>query len=719
MTTSALPAPVGPAPRPRGPVLRRCACGGQSAPGGECQECRKKRLQRSASASAPSPGTAPAAVHEALRSPGEPLDAPTRAFMEPRFGHSFADVRVHADAAAARSASAVGARAYAVGRDVVFGAGMYAPARTDGRRLIAHELAHVVQQSGTSPAAPSPSLEVGPVDAPEEREADSVAERVVSAAPDPRAGRWSGGSGGAPRLMRDADPAAGATYPTVDQRAQIQGILNPQGAAAAASGGSVPAVDSASQFRTDIESDVSGYITQALPPAQARQTSPVALALPAVQDLADVAQARVQSFFGSYLQAATHTPVEASRRAGLQLRSEAHLVSQFPGGFDNVACNWVASRMGTVQGGRAISGHNVLASSEAAKQNCPISCPPSGAPAAQPGALRDQALFDQSHAEILCNHLSDVMTIVQFGPSFERPGEVYIQSQLAQRPNEAAADTQRRGRWDTLGSLIHEMLHDVAHERFRDAADGLEESGLAVEGFAEFFTREVHDDLRSRAAGDAALRTSIEGVAAPYSSSVAGQRTGGLYQRGVNAANSIIGIVGGNEQNLRAAFFLGRVEMLGLGGWNEADARRREALRHPANELGVGAALLQGSGGLFDVRYSRVLLGRGGRFQLTLSGDINYLTDGSRLGAGAGVGVRYQWPNFFVQGGAGLGVSGSVGQPLEQTIRLDVIPELRAGVRIGIVRIGAGALLVIPAAGGPVSDRTVRLGGLLGVSLDL
>jgi hypothetical protein len=212
MTSSALAAPVGPAPRPRAPVLRRCACGGPSATGGECQECRKKRLQRSASTSAPAPGTAPAAVHEVLRSPGQPLDAPTRAFMEPRFGHSFADVRVHADAPSARSAAAVGARAYAVGTDVVFGAGSYAPASAEGRRLIAHELAHVVQQSGTSPATLSPSLEMGPAEAPEEREADAVAERVLSGG----AAEVGLSSGGKLARKDSPTPTLGGAPPDVD-----------------------------------------------------------------------------------------------------------------------------------------------------------------------------------------------------------------------------------------------------------------------------------------------------------------------------------------------------------------------------------------------------------------------------------------------------------------------------------------------------------------------
>jgi hypothetical protein len=77
-------------------------------------------------------------------SPGRPLDPATRAFMEPRFGHDFSRVRVHADALAAESAAAMEAAAYTVGHDVVFGAGQYAPETSRGRSLLAHELAHVV-----------------------------------------------------------------------------------------------------------------------------------------------------------------------------------------------------------------------------------------------------------------------------------------------------------------------------------------------------------------------------------------------------------------------------------------------------------------------------------------------------------------------------------------------------------------------------------------------
>jgi len=92
-----------------------------------------------------------AAQVNALRGGGRPLPEGTRAFFEPRFGHDFSDVRVHTGPAAADTAMAMRARAYTVGRDVVFGAGEYAPETHAGQKLIAHELTHVIQQRSAPP----------------------------------------------------------------------------------------------------------------------------------------------------------------------------------------------------------------------------------------------------------------------------------------------------------------------------------------------------------------------------------------------------------------------------------------------------------------------------------------------------------------------------------------------------------------------------------------
>jgi hypothetical protein len=119
-------------------------------------------------------------VHEVLGSPGQPLDPATRAFMEPRFGHDFSKVRVHSDPAAATSARSVNALAYTVGSDVAFDTGRYAPHSSEGRHLLAHELAHVVQQQGSGASFQRSSLSIVPADDVSEREADAAAEKVLS-----------------------------------------------------------------------------------------------------------------------------------------------------------------------------------------------------------------------------------------------------------------------------------------------------------------------------------------------------------------------------------------------------------------------------------------------------------------------------------------------------------------------------------------------------------
>ena len=184
-------------------LQRKCACGGSAGLSGECDECDREKLVQRHSVGA-APPAVPPIVHEVLQTSGMPLDAQTRTFMESRFSHyfgqvqihpvvpqkfsgdltigaagdvfeqeadelaervaGFADhqtkrarrrdaydfrqVRVHTDARAVQSAREVGAAAYTVGHDIVFGSGQFAPETERGRALLAHELTHVVQQSG-------------------------------------------------------------------------------------------------------------------------------------------------------------------------------------------------------------------------------------------------------------------------------------------------------------------------------------------------------------------------------------------------------------------------------------------------------------------------------------------------------------------------------------------------------------------------------------------
>lgn len=142
---------------------------------GPCED-EDKELQRKEQGGNAEP-VASALVDTAMSSAGQPLDPSTRSFMEERFAHDFGQVRVHHDARAAESARAVNALAYTVDQNVVFGAGQFRPATESGRRLLAHELVHTIQQGNGSRSGESGS------DAPA-RNVSRQANRQVQRAPD-------------------------------------------------------------------------------------------------------------------------------------------------------------------------------------------------------------------------------------------------------------------------------------------------------------------------------------------------------------------------------------------------------------------------------------------------------------------------------------------------------------------------------------------------------
>ena len=120
-------------------LSRKCAA---------CEEEDKKKLRMKPAVASQTDGVeAPLIVHDVLSSPGQPLDTATRAFFEPRFGYDFSNVRIHTDSTANTSARSLNALAYTAGSDVVFAGSRYSPDTVDGKKLLAHELTHVLQQA--------------------------------------------------------------------------------------------------------------------------------------------------------------------------------------------------------------------------------------------------------------------------------------------------------------------------------------------------------------------------------------------------------------------------------------------------------------------------------------------------------------------------------------------------------------------------------------------
>jgi hypothetical protein len=147
-------------------------------------------------------------VLEAKR--GRPLDGGVREFMESRLGDDFGDVRVHTDASASSSARSVDAHAYTVGTDVVFRGDRYTPHTAAGKRMLAHELVHVMQQrAGPVHGSPGPGgVAVSDPSDRFEQEADRVARQVVEAGPGP--GSLTAPAGG--------EASAGARAPAAQRK---------------------------------------------------------------------------------------------------------------------------------------------------------------------------------------------------------------------------------------------------------------------------------------------------------------------------------------------------------------------------------------------------------------------------------------------------------------------------------------------------------------------
>lgn len=170
-------APKMPAPTPDAKEKARPTGPGKDGPKSGSPEITEKKKAGDADSDLPP------IVRRVLDTPGDPLDFATRTEMESRFGHSFRDVRIHTDAMAAESARAEYAHAYTVGEHIVFDSGQYRPETPAGKHLLAHELAHTIQQHGLQKSGgPIPTDNSGDYHH-LEREADAAASTVMHRPP--------------------------------------------------------------------------------------------------------------------------------------------------------------------------------------------------------------------------------------------------------------------------------------------------------------------------------------------------------------------------------------------------------------------------------------------------------------------------------------------------------------------------------------------------------
>lgn len=564
--------------------------------------------RRSSAAHAAHRQTAPDSVHQTLSRSGEPLPRSTRAFFEPRFGHDFGNVRVHRDALAARSAREVQAQAYTVGDALVFGSGQYDPQNRSGHALLAHELAHVVQQSSASPRTVQravipqgaltitvnygPLLPVALADRADHAVGQITAfagapplatqETAISAL-GPVAQRWlmfalkllSDNTAAASTLDRGVatqrliDHAAGAIHaPLPDpahefvreamrvsgwsETAQSQRLTAPVDPDLSAIDTIVNPPPSTGAIGDPL--DVAAFQTR-LPPALTHLLTTLdpagrarvgTRALSAFQAIGDVVQTEARSFFAPYADAAIGNLYD--------LRPTWHASANI---FDVGALTPnAAQRRGYLSNRAEIVGRSATRSA----------------------IVNDPHIFADVHFESTRAtdrvELSSIVTTMEADPAIAPVVDRLIKHTGRQSGRGSATriglvtdfDAGRRSactdHWAGIDTLCHEVLHALVHPDFVATAGRVAFPQVVREGFTEVLGVQLFNDrIVPKANADAAFKTTLEtGVTgapcpAPVVATI-GYRSAG------SGAESIRTKV--HDENFRAAYFLGRPALAGL-----------------------------------------------------------------------------------------------------------------------------------------------------------
>ena len=610
-------------------------------------------IQRFAEQGNTSSGTAPASVDRVLARSGKPLDTRLRHDMEQRFGHDFSRVRVHSGVAAEQSARDVNAHAYTVGHNIVFGAGRFAPGTHQGRRLIAHELTHVVQQAR--------------------------AERNVAGVN--RSG--SAASSGRPQLFRKAGDEA--HYPTEDEQREIEKLLSRQ------------------YKTTKVVTSATGE-----PVIQKGRT----LTVPQIRELAARLEGPFSATLDSLDSGGSNTDDALDATSALKVVEEARQA--------------ILDRFGKYSTRRAILTLDTKTTEEARKKAGQVLII-LGDPDAANALART---IVETHCEKCASELDDLdddsksavtgaviaAALQQHGDQLRRVAKKRVPGKHSE---EAKITLRLTERTEFYANAVHELIHEFAHPAFHAAF--LKSNRNIVEGFTEYFTREI---VSSSGSYEAMYKKVAEVPAAmngPFISSATG---------------------GSAEESMRQAYFGGRLDLIGwkptgpkeqeavekAGGsapWDPSVARTHAAAYQAQaqaqqgasrNVLQVGLFFTQKSSDTIAVRYARVIARTEpyAKGQLFLEGQVlgSPSLNPDVLGASLGIGAEYQEPYFYAGGGVRF-----VGTTLPGTgtNRLDVSPFVGIGVRPWqTIRVGAEGFLLVPLPG---QDKA--LGKALGAGITL
>jgi hypothetical protein len=549
---------------------------------------------------------APASVAAELGRAGAPLEPEVRTDMERRFGYDFSRVRVHCDAGAGRSAGDVGAEAYTAGHHIVFGAGRYAPHSGPGRSLLAHELAHVVQQAGGAGGTVQRAVtRIGPLTVtidyddvalvPLAGQPDRIIAQVttLSAAPDaatetairalaPAAKEWlvyaleilihntaAAGSLSMPRaVQRLLAHAPVAKYPPSDPRLRfVREALRVSGWSQEALAARLPAPGAAD--RAAVRAVVNppptsgsasdpldvAELDRRLPPAlehllkaidPARWTNVGTRSISAFQALGDVIQAQARRFFAPYADAATGNI--------FTLSTPWHASANI---FDvGTVAPDTRLRLGYLRNRAEIVGRSTATTSGIIDAN-----------------IFADVHFDSTRADDR-RALTAILTTMEADPAIQPIVDRLIQHTGRQTGTGAAATiglvtefnadaaTACQDHWRGIDTLCHEVLHALVHPDFTATARRVSFPQVIREGFTEVLGVQLFNRrVVPKAAGDPAFKATLEGgvSGAPCPAPAAATIGYGAAGAGAETIRKRVG-----DDNFRAAYFLGRPALAGL-----------------------------------------------------------------------------------------------------------------------------------------------------------
>ncbi|HEV7745424.1 MAG TPA: DUF4157 domain-containing protein [Pyrinomonadaceae bacterium] len=550
-----------------------------------------------------SANSAPPIVHETLNAPGRPLDRETRSFMEDRFDTDFGHVQVHTGARAEDSARAVNAHAYTVGSDIVFAA-PYSPTNAVGRKLLAHELTHVVQQQGV-PSVQRMTLW---------RKAVAIRfqdEPTLDEVSDGKKILKEGAKGEAViRITTALSELGHYTNPVVNEffdifvKTAVSKFQDAKGLKGKAADGCVDKLtfdeldkDFSASYK--VERDVIGKQksgdllkgTQSLDDeertASARAIStevrinPVTKKLPDFQKeikgkgkyadrLLKIVEAKIVDQYNRFGKGKDalhadpkklHDPKQLDVIAGESQSAVDKVFGEYTKGMapaqlkqgTNVFDAWDTKEKDFKAGGKTFEDKQV------AWRVNKIFTGDAGVAALdeEHGAVQsradEKAIIDKIRTDMINKYRPELIATHKGWPGYEDKGNVYIQLFMG-----ADDDAKKQDMWRYYQTFIHEYLHALEHKdhiAYRDPMSEKEGGKTLREGTADYFTKITWNSITITDA----LRTKIEGAFNdPKVKTAIPSLT--TYHESKNAER-LAGIVG--LRNVAAAFFLGKVELVG------------------------------------------------------------------------------------------------------------------------------------------------------------